>query len=120
MTIGKKYLTLMALVAIAVPMTGCIRIFKSEIRQGNHVEQAMLDELRVGMDKEEVQQIMGTPALVPIINTNRWDYHYRYTPSTVNKKEKFVEKSLSLYFVQGKLKYYSGDWHPKNLRQKPN
>lgn len=114
MNIKKKYLTLVSLLTIAVPMTGCLKVFKSDLKQGNHVEQQAVNELRVGMTKMEVQNIMGTPALVPVINTNRWDYYYKYEPGTENK-QKPKEKSLSLFFKDDRLQYSTGDWRPSNL-----
>lgn len=99
-----------------VSQAACFRIYRPELRQGNYITQAKIDRLRVGLSKVEVQDIMGSPALVPAVDLSRWDYYYSYLSGDRKYRE---ESLLSLYFVQDKLKYYSGDWKPMHLPCKP-
>ena len=93
------YITFISLFMIS--QSGCFKIYKQDLRQGNYVTQAKIDKLKVGLSKEQVQKIMGAPALVPVIDTNRWDYYYSFVSGDGKISEK---KSLSLYFVNGKIK----------------
>lgn len=72
---------------------------RPEITQGNVIEQKSIDQLRLGMNKEQVQFLMGTPALQDIFHPNRWDYiHY------INQQdEPVINKQIALFFNNGVL-----------------
>ena len=48
-----------------------------DIQQGNVVTAEQLAQVRVGMTREQVRFLMGTPLLVDPFHTKRWDYLYR-------------------------------------------
>jgi outer membrane protein assembly factor BamE len=107
------YITFIVLFVVSQP--GCLKIYRQDLRQGNYVTQERINKLKVGQSKEEVQKIMGSPALVPVIDINRWDYYYSF----MSGNRKVIEKkSLSLYFVNNKLKSFDGDWVPAHLPHK--
>ena len=54
--------------------SGCV--FRASISQGNLVEQEDLDQLAVGMTKNQVRFLLGTPMLSDPFHANRWDYVY--------------------------------------------
>ena len=58
-------------------MQGC---YKMDIRQGNTLEQETVDSLRLGMTKQQVIFLMGTPLLQDPFHANRWDYVYTFQP----------------------------------------
>lgn len=87
-------------------LTGCIQVYKKDIIQGNYLTQEMCTKLKKGMTKEQVQEIMGTPALVSVIDLTRWDYFYSFKPGKSPQTEK---KLLSLHFSNNTLASYSGD-----------
>lgn len=60
----------------ATLLGGCLRPFRIDINQGNVIEQDMLDQLRPGMNRRQVQFIMGTPMLADPFHQDRWDYVY--------------------------------------------
>jgi outer membrane protein assembly factor BamE len=66
------------IVLFVLSQSACLRIYRQDLRQGNYVTQKKIDKLKVGLNKDEVQRIMGSPALVPVIDINRWDYHYSF------------------------------------------
>ena len=51
--------------------------YRMEIQQGNYVTQEMASQLKVGMTKEQVRFILGTPLIVDPFHNNRWDYVFR-------------------------------------------
>jgi outer membrane protein assembly factor BamE len=51
--------------------------YRPDIQQGNFVSQEMLSQLKVGMTREQVRFVLGTPLLASIFHANRWDYPFR-------------------------------------------
>jgi outer membrane protein assembly factor BamE len=56
-----------------------VKPHKIDIQQGNVVTQQDVDRVQIGMSKEQVRFILGTPLLNSPFHTNRWDYVYRLT-----------------------------------------
>lgn len=54
-----------------------VKPYKFDIQQGNFITQQDVAKLQVGMTKEQVRFIMGTPLLNDAFHSNRWDYVYR-------------------------------------------
>lgn len=108
------YITFVLL--FAVSQSACFRIYRQDLRQGNHVTQDKINKLRVGFGKAEVQAIMGSPALVPAIDTNRWDYYYSFVSGD---RKVTKQQALSLYFINDELQYFAGDWVPLHIPHKP-
>ena len=65
-------------------------IHKVTVQQGNIVSQDMVDKLKIGMSKTQVQYIMGTPLIVDTFDPSRWDYYYTRVDSNNNKTEQQV------------------------------
>lgn len=93
------------LAGCGVPRALGIAPYKIEIQQGNFVSQEMVSQLKSGMSKEQVRQIMGTPLLTDIFHAERWDYVYS-RETTEGKREK---RKLAIFFEDGKLARIDGD-----------
>lgn len=52
--------------------------YKVPVRQGNYFDQAMIEQVRPGMTKQQVQRILGTPLIADPFHQNRWDYYYHF------------------------------------------
>ena len=78
------------------------------MQQGNFVSQDMVDQLKEGMSKDQVRQIMGTPLLVDIFHSERWDYFY----SRVGSDGKQEKRKLAVFFVDGKMTRVVGEAAP--------
>ena len=75
-------------------------VYKIDIQQGNVITQKMLDQLRPGMTRIQVQYVMGTPLLKDTFNSNRWDYVYSMQPGGKSRKQ----KTITLYFDNDQLR----------------
>ena len=65
-----------------------------DLQQGNTIKLAQLESITLGMRKDEVRRIMGSPMLSDPFHNQRWDYIFRFIPN-----KGFVRKSLlTLYF----------------------
>ena len=51
---------------------------KIGIQQGNILDQKMIDQLFIGMTKNQVKYVLGTAIINDTFTNNRWDYAYRY------------------------------------------
>lgn len=100
-------------------MSGCTwlefpGVHKIGIQQGNIIKQEMVDKLKAGMSKSQVQFVMGTPLIVDSFNQTRWDYIYKYlSPTGVE-----TEEQVTIFFDdKGLLKEVVGDYIPANLNK---
>jgi outer membrane protein assembly factor BamE len=65
-----------------------------DIRQGNLVTAEMREKLKIGMSKQQVRYVLGTPMISDAFHGNRWDYMY-----LLEHGGKLIEKRrLTLYF----------------------
>jgi outer membrane protein assembly factor BamE len=66
-----------------------------EIRQGNYITPEMRQKIKVGMSRQQVTSVLGSPLISDVYHANRWDYIYRF-----EEKSRLVEQQrLTLYFV---------------------
>jgi len=79
--------------------------YKMEIQQGNYVTQEMASQLRSGMGKEQVRQVLGTQLLADAFHNDRWDYVY-WREDAWGKREM---RKLAVFFMNGKLVRVEGD-----------
>jgi outer membrane protein assembly factor BamE len=61
----------------AASLTAC-SIHKIDIQQGNVITQESLAKLTIGMEKNQVQRLLGSPMIQDPFHGDRWDYVYRF------------------------------------------
>lgn len=90
--------------------SGCtyFPVYKIDIQQGNVVTQDMVDQLRPGLTKRQVQYVMGTPLIEDTFNQSRWDYVYSLQPGGEARQQ----ESITLYFKDDLLSHFDGDFIP--------
>ncbi|MCP4414173.1 MAG: outer membrane protein assembly factor BamE [Gammaproteobacteria bacterium] len=100
-----KFLTIVLLTLLA---SSCSIVdpwvYKINKQQGNITKQKQVDKLEIGMTKEQVQFIMGTPMSVDSFDTDRWDYIYTYKPG----HGELTRNNLTLSFTDNKLSNIDG------------
>lgn len=92
-------------------VAGCSLVYRPDIHQGNIVSQEMVDQLKPGMTKRQVEFVMGAPLLRDPFHDNRWDYVYSNHPV----REERVLKKVSLTFHNDELAGLQGDLKPGSL-----
>jgi len=66
---------LLALICSTLAFTsGCV--YRASISQGNLIEQEDLDQVEVGMTRNQVRFLLGTPLIDDPFHAPRWDYVY--------------------------------------------
>ncbi|WP_261815825.1 outer membrane protein assembly factor BamE [Vibrio gallicus] len=101
---------------IAVPLavsmlSGCSLleklVYRIDIAQGNYIEQSAVDQLRIGMTKEQVRFVLGSPMLIENGEPNKWYYIYHYTKGHNDP----TQKNLFVFFGDsGQLQRIEGDF----------
>ena len=96
-------LCLLTLAACSVP--SIVKPHRIEIQQGNYVSQEMIAQLKLGMSREQVRYVLGTPLVTDIFHADRWDYvYYREFAG------KFEQRRVSVHFdKEGRLARVGGD-----------
>ena len=82
--------------------------YKIDIQQGNVITQEMVDQLRPGMTRNQVQYVMGTPLLEDTFNQDRWDYVYSMQPGGKTR----TQKTVTIFFENDRLASIKGDLKP--------
>jgi outer membrane protein assembly factor BamE len=92
--------TLLFLAAMLL-LSGCskLRPYHVDVQQGNIIEPNTIAQLHVGLNKNEVVDLLGAPLLSNMFNTNTWAYVYTNQISG----GKIEKKKLVLEFKKNKL-----------------
>jgi outer membrane protein assembly factor BamE len=70
-----RRLLVLALIFSTLAITGgCV--YRANIAQGNLIEQEDLDQVEVGMTRNQVRFLLGTPLIDDPFHQARWDYVY--------------------------------------------
>ncbi len=72
MSFKKTVMTCAAGLLLASLFSGCA--YRSDLAQGNFVEQDAVNQLTYGMTQEQVRFVMGTPMLIDPFDSSRWYY----------------------------------------------
>ena len=68
--------------------------YHSEVVQGNFVSKEQVQALRVGMSRNQVKEILGTPLIASVFHADRWDYAF-----TIRRQgTKPQQRKLSVFF----------------------
>jgi outer membrane protein assembly factor BamE (lipoprotein component of BamABCDE complex) len=92
------------LVLVALGLPGCGIIYKLPTRQGNVIEQKNVDQLQVGMTRQQVQYVMGTPIASNPFRYDRWDYLGYYK----SPRGKVTSRTVSVFFKNDRVARIEG------------
>ncbi len=94
--------------ADARPLIPALAPYRMDIRQGNVVDAAMLARLQLGMDRERVRALLGTPQVRDPFRPDRWDYTYTERKGY----EMRAQRTVTLLFEGDRLARVEGDVQP--------
>ena len=75
-------------------------------QQGNLVTDRMIEQLKPGMNREQVVFIMGQPILKNSFDSDRWDYIYTFAPRSQAPEKRYI----TLFFREGLLARLVGNY----------
>lgn len=93
----KRIISGLSLAAMILLLAGCAQshwLYRVNVQQGNIVTADNVHQLRKGMSKEQVLDLLGPPVLIDPFNDNRWTYIYTLKPG----RGKCVDRHLNIYF----------------------
>lgn len=96
-----KKTIIIGLILISASLSACslFRPYQPDISQGNLYTPAMVEQIKLGMSKDQVVRIMGDPILVNLFNDSHWAYVYTFQ----HKGGPILKKRLDLYFQNGRV-----------------
>jgi outer membrane protein assembly factor BamE len=89
----RKLILLSLVAATLAAASGCV--YRANISQGNLIEQEDLDQVEVGMTRNQVRFLLGTPMIDDPFHAARWDYVYYLK---VGRKDAAFKRWVSIHF----------------------
>ncbi len=86
------FLTLLAASQLILA-AGCVYV--APVSQGNLLDQADVDQVEVGMTRNQVRFLLGTPMIDDPFHANRWDYIYFLK---IGRQDATFKRWLSIHF----------------------
>ena len=82
--------------------------YRPDVHQGNIITKEMVDQLRIGMTRDQVRFMLGTPLMSTEFRKDRVDYIYYLNPL----KGQVQNRRLTLYFKDNRLDRFNSDPMP--------
>ncbi len=89
-----RYLIIAIALVALLASSGCV--YRQAIAQGNLVEQEDLDQVELGMTRNQVRFLLGTPMIDDPFHKDRWDYIYFLK---VGRKDATFKRWVSIIFA---------------------
>ncbi|NCF14377.1 MAG: outer membrane protein assembly factor BamE [Gammaproteobacteria bacterium] len=78
--------------------SGCV--YRANISQGNLIKEEDLDQVELGMTKNQVRFLLGTPLVDDPFHVDRWDYVYFIT---IGRQDAKFKRWVTVIFDEGKV-----------------
>jgi outer membrane protein assembly factor BamE len=93
-------------------MNTIFRPYVPDVVQGNFISSEQYAKLQVGMSREQVRQILGTPLLASYFHANRWDYVFEFKRAGQKIGK---ERHVTVFFNGDKVVKFEGDALPTEI-----
>ena len=101
---------LLFVVLVALGTAGCGILYKQPIYQGNLLDKAAVDQLQVGMSRQQVQVLLGTPSIADPFHHDRWDYT---ATERTDRLGTVHMKNFTVWFENEAVTRWEGDYFPE-------
>ena len=95
------------ILALAATTAGCGIVYRQPIYQGNLIDEAAAQQLQVGMNKQQVAAMLGTPSIEDPFHHDRWDYTSSQRRGRTAKAE---VKNFVVYFQNDAVTRWEGEY----------
>lgn len=92
---------------IIVTFPGCL--YRMDIAQGNRIDPSLIEKLEIGMTRNQVKFLLGSPAVVDTYRPERWHYVYFMKPGETQQIER---RNMTLVFEGDLLSEIEGTLNP--------
>jgi len=82
--------------------------YKIEVVQGNFVSKEQVAQLKPGITRQQVRELLGTSLLTDVFHSNRWDYVFTIKRQGVEP----LQRRLTVFFNGELMERYEGDEMP--------
>ena len=89
-------------------MAGIVSPHKVDIVQGNFVSKEQAAALKAGMSRAQIRDMLGTPLLVSLFHSDRWDYVFTFK----RKGAEPQSRKVTVFFKGELLERYEADELP--------
>lgn len=102
-----------AIGAITLSLTACGSgkwgfPYRIDVQQGNWITASQVEQLEVGMTREQVRFVLGTPTLQDIFYSDRWEYPYYFKPGYGEEEL----RTFTVWFEGDQLVRWDGSEQP--------
>jgi len=94
----RKSLHLFLLCLALAASSGCV--YRANIAQGNLIEQEDLDQVELGMTRNQIRFLLGTPMIDDPFHKNRWDYVYYLK---LGRDDALRKRWVSVFFTDDRV-----------------
>lgn len=95
-------------VVVSLGLSACSSVitpYQAEVVQGNFVSREQVQALRMGMPRQAVRDILGTPLVTSVFHADRWDYAFTIKRQGAEPQQ----RRLSVFFKGNTLDRIEGD-----------
>lgn len=92
---------------LIVTFSGCV--YRQDIPQGNRIDAGLVDQLKIGMTRNQVKFLLGSPAVDDLYHPDRWHYIYFYK---TGKDQTIERRNMTLHFTDDLLSGIEGSLNP--------
>jgi outer membrane protein assembly factor BamE len=86
---------LAVLIACTTLLGACV--YRVDVQQGNLLEDNDIDAVQVGMTRNQVRFLLGTPVIADTFHQERWDYIYYFRQG----RRRIVDRSWLIVYFDG-------------------
>lgn len=89
-------------------LAGMVTPYKVDVVQGNFISREQVQMLQPGMGRQQVREILGTPLMVSVFHSDRWEYVF-----TLKRPDVEVQtRKLTVFFKDNVMERVEGDEMP--------
>ena len=81
----RGFIAIAAGCAVAL-LSACV--YELDVQQGNKLEPGDVEKIEVGMTRNQVRFLLGTPVVADVFHNDRWDYVYYFRPGRSSEPER--------------------------------
>jgi outer membrane protein assembly factor BamE len=89
----RKILATTIILYLSLFASGCV--YQAALSQGNLLKQEDIDQVEVGMTRNQVRFLLGTPMIDDPFHEERWDYIYYLR---IGKEKATFKRWISIFF----------------------
>ncbi len=87
-----------SIIFVGISLSACT-IYRIDVQQGNLLDQDAVEKLKVGMNRQQVQFILGSAIIKDPFHPDRWDYVHTYRPGN----GEMVLRTITVIFKENKM-----------------